>query len=107
MATIVRNRAIDRLRTHAREPRDPAQWDETAEAHADPFSATPAVPLQETVAVRQCLEQLQDNQREAILLAYYCGMTHEELSDQFGVPLGTAKSWVRRSLLWLKDCLES
>ena len=56
--------------------------------------------------IHGCLNHLQDNQRRAILLAFYYGLTHEELSSHLDVPLGTVKSWVRRGLLQLKDCLD-
>ena len=52
-----------------------------------------------------CLDQLPATQRLAILLAYYRGMTHQELAQALGAPLGTVKSWVRRGLSNLKDCL--
>jgi RNA polymerase sigma-70 factor (ECF subfamily) len=39
-------------------------------------------------------------------LAYYYGLTHEELAQRLGAPLGTVKSWVRRGLLQIKDCLD-
>lgn len=107
MAAIVRNRAIDRLRAQAREPRNPAQWDDMAEGLADPVSSASAAAAPDSVAVRGCLGRLQENQRQAILLAYYGGLTHEELSARLDAPLGTVKSWVRRGLLQLKECLEA
>lgn len=106
MATIVRNCAIDRLRSEAREPRGTETWDEAAEAKADPLVSQMAVAEQVDPGLRKCLEKLQENQRRAILLAYYHGLTHEELSAQMKVPLGTVKSWVRRGLLQLRDCLD-
>ena len=44
--------------------------------------------------------------RQAVLLAYYEGLTHEELAARLSRPLGTVKTWVRRSLQQLKSCLE-
>lgn len=55
--------------------------------------------------LRDCIAQLDSNQRRAILLAYYYGLTHEELSSHLQVPLGTAKSWIRRGVVRLKECL--
>ena len=107
MAAIVRNRAIDRLRAQAREPQDPAHWDDLAEGLADPAASASAAAAPDALAVRGCLERLQENQRQAILLAYYGGLTHEELAARLEAPLGTVKSWVRRGLLQLKDCLEA
>ena len=107
MATIVRNRAIDRLRSVTREPRDSASWDDMLEGVADPQSARQQASAPETMAIQRCLGNLQENQRKAILLAYYYGMTHEELSARLGAPLGTVKSWIRRGLLQLKECLDA
>ena len=52
------------------------------------------------------IEQLQNNYRKSILLAYYYGLTHEELAARLETPLGTVKSWVRRGLHQLKGCVE-
>ncbi len=57
--------------------------------------------------LNDCLEQLKANQRQVIVLAYFKGLTHEELSQQTGTPLGTVKTWIRRGLDQLKRCLES
>jgi RNA polymerase sigma-70 factor (ECF subfamily) len=54
-----------------------------------------------------CLEALEEGQKRAILLAYFDGLTHEELAARIGAPLGTVKSWIRRGLQRLKGCLES
>ena len=52
-----------------------------------------------------CLDQLEDKQRGAIRTAFFDGLTYAELAEREGVPLGTMKSWVRRGLIRLKDCL--
>ena len=46
------------------------------------------------------------DQQQAVVLAYYRGLTHEELAQYLDKPLGTVKSWLRRGLLRLRDCLE-
>ncbi|MEH6354792.1 MAG: sigma-70 family RNA polymerase sigma factor [Marinobacter sp.] len=53
-----------------------------------------------------CLNELNDAQRDSILLSYYKGLTHDELAHVLNTPLGTVKSWVRRGLMVLKRCLE-
>ncbi len=53
-----------------------------------------------------CLDELNDVQRDSILLSYYKGLTHDELAQVLSSPLGTVKSWVRRGLIALKRCLE-
>jgi RNA polymerase sigma-70 factor, ECF subfamily len=54
-------------------------------------------------AVRDGLRALPDDQRQALVLAYYGGLSHSELSAKLAVPLGTVKSRVRRGLLALRD----
>lgn len=55
----------------------------------------------------RCLEQIAAPQRHCLLLAYQEGLTHNEIARAVGEPLGTVKSWVRRSLLALRRCLGS
>ncbi len=106
MASIVRHRAIDMLRRErATVGLDDAPGAEAwADPGPDPFEAT--ATNAEARRVRDCLDTLEGKQREAILLAYYEGLTQEELAGRLAAPLGTVKSWVRRGLLRLKDCLE-
>ena len=56
-------------------------------------------------AINACLGDLSDEQRQCGLLAYYEGLTHHELAERMDAPLGTVKSWIRRGLLRLRDCL--
>ena len=56
-------------------------------------------------AIQVCLKTLQPQQRDSVLLAYYEGLTHQELSQRLGAPLGTVKSWIRRGLMRLRECL--
>lgn len=53
----------------------------------------------------ECLEQLSQEQKMSVLLTYYEGFTHYELSRAMRAPLGTVKSWVRRGLAQLRECL--
>jgi RNA polymerase sigma-70 factor (ECF subfamily) len=57
-------------------------------------------------ALRRCLEELEDSPRRSVLLAYFEGLTFEEVSTRMRAPIGTVKSWVRRSLMRLRSCLE-
>lgn len=61
--------------------------------------------LSETSRLRHCLETIEPRRRHALVLAYTHGLTHGEIAGRFGVPLGTMKSWIRRSLMALKDCM--
>jgi RNA polymerase sigma-70 factor (ECF subfamily) len=55
--------------------------------------------------VEHCVGQLSAKQQQCVALAYYQGLSHSEVAEQLVQPLGTVKSWVRRALLALKDCL--
>jgi len=57
-------------------------------------------------ALLRCLELIAPPQRRCLMLAYEQGLTHEEIARALGEPLGTIKSWVRRSLQSLRRCLE-
>jgi RNA polymerase sigma-70 factor, ECF subfamily len=106
MVTIVRNGAIDRLRRER--PAVPLdlvpegeEWQDPGE---DPLTLT--IMSGEARALRGCLDQLDETQRRAIMLAYWHGLSHEELAVRIDAPLGTVKSWIRRGLARLKGCLE-
>ena len=71
---------------------------------------TPADALQaqqEDQRLGRCMGQLDEEPRRAVMLAYHEGLTHEQLAARLQRPLGTVKTWVRRSLLQLKSCLEA
>lgn len=55
--------------------------------------------------IRLCIEQLQNEHRRTIRLAFFDGLSHSQLADRIGAPLGTVKSWIRRGLASLKGCL--
>jgi RNA polymerase sigma-70 factor (ECF subfamily) len=57
-------------------------------------------------AVRDCVEALEPGQKQAIALAFFQGLSHSELSQHLRQPLGTVKSWVRRGLERLRNCLD-
>ena len=108
MSAVVRHRAIDYLRRNAKGPRNSVQWNEATEAEATPLfgPAGGDLPDHLNASVRGCLGRLKPEQQKAVCLAFYYGLTHEELALHLEMPLGTVKSWIRRSLLQLKDCLE-
>ncbi|WP_242096470.1 sigma-70 family RNA polymerase sigma factor [Sphingomonas sp. CROZ-RG-20F-R02-07] len=104
LATIARNRAIDWRRAQAvrrATPIDdaPPIADERPDAEATMLSGDAATRLM------ACLEALEPRQRSAIRTAFFDGVTYVELAERSAVPLGTMKSWVRRGLGKLKECL--
>lgn len=106
LAAIVRYRAIDRLRAGRRERQEVELPDDSEGSLPETLVFDPRFDGPEAIAVRDCLGRLSEEQRRAILLAYYYGLTHEELAERLGAPLGTVKSRVRRGLLQLRACLE-
>jgi len=101
---ILRNRSLNILRDESRtdltsesEPFDKASEDDDPE--------TVAMKLGEASRLRSCLEKLEPARRQAIVLAYANGLSHGELAGRLGIPLGTIKSWIRRSMMSLKECM--
>ncbi len=106
MATIARNQALDLLRRQRREVQmaEPEKLLEASDSKMMPLER-----LQQSDEGRRlndCLERIKSQQRQVIALAYFKGLTHEELASQTGTPLGTVKTWIRRGLEQLKRCLE-
>jgi RNA polymerase sigma-70 factor, ECF subfamily len=102
LTSIVRYRALDIARRRIREKpgyEPPEQEDESPDALSQMISST------EGAALHRCLDQLEPDRRKLILRAYADGLSHSELSESMGTPLGTIKSWIRRALIALKECL--
>jgi RNA polymerase sigma factor (sigma-70 family) len=105
LATIARNRAIDWRRSPAN-ARSSLPLDDAFEVADDtPSAADDIVQQQADRALHLCLDGLETNQRDAIRSAFFGGFTYAELAKRKDVPVGTMKSWVRRGLLRLKECL--
>ena len=106
LATIARNRSIDRLRSggvmRSARPIDEAM----AVADGGPGAETLVEAADDSRRLHGCLETLEDKARAAIRTAFFDGETYETLAKREGVPLGTMKSWIRRGLARLKACLE-
>lgn len=98
MSSIVRYRALDTLRRGGRE----TSIDDVPEMA---LPSTPAVEPSAEPALRRCLGELPKAHQDALALAFVQGYTHQQLSKKLATPLGTVKSWIRRSLQQLKDCL--
>lgn len=106
MTTIVRHRAIDRLRLMGGAQALPVGSDGELEDLRDVAVGAADSQIIARKAILDCLDRLKEKQRRLILLAFYYGYTHEELSARSGTPLGTIKSDVRRGLADLKGCLD-
>ena len=109
MATIVRNKAFDHLRrTDAAVEIDAEQFDrEVMNALQDP-QATPIEALQmsgDAKALAWCMSALESAHRQVVALAYYHDLSHSEVAERLALPIGTVKTWIRRSLEKLRTCL--
>jgi RNA polymerase sigma-70 factor (ECF subfamily) len=110
LTSIVRNRCLDRLRrreldtvTLTRENDEESEIDLPADG---PSAVDLLIAGAAAQSVRDCVQALDGGQKQAIALAFFQGLTHTELARQLGEPLGTVKSWVRRGLERLKECLQ-
>lgn len=104
LITIARNTAIDRLR--ARRVAEP--YDDHAEFLADhgPTPEQAAVAGGERAQLHGCLDELPVDRRRAVTGAYLDGRTYAELAVEAAIPINTMRTWLRRSLIRLRECLE-
>lgn len=119
LTSIARNRAIDSLRRARTAPQiqrpfstdgdDGGEDEDIMDGVAD-GSPGPLELLSRAADARrlgECMDKLSTLQKQSIALAFFHGLSHAEVAVQLRQPLGTVKSWVRRSLLVLKACLQS
>ncbi len=110
LITIVRNRAIDLLRAEREERASTIAW---SDEHGERIAALAPPPEQqlqralEAAHIDSSLRALPRQQRNALALVLYRGMTHTEVACAARVPLGTAKAWVRRGLAHLQRCIDA
>ncbi len=106
LVAIARNRAIDRLRSSGTARLSEPM--EAAEAVADPapLAAENLEAMQANLRLYSCLEELEARTASSIRAAFIDGWTYEQLAKRENVPLGTMKSWIRRGLAKLRECLE-
>jgi RNA polymerase sigma-70 factor (ECF subfamily) len=106
LLTIARSRALDSLRA-----RDPAESVEDAAELVDAHSANHEGPMdlihatQTDHALHDALAKLDAQPRQLIALAFFKGLTHDEIAKHTGLPLGTVKSHIRRGINTLKTLL--
>lgn len=104
LATVTRHTALDRLRA---KPKAQVSLDDETTLEIDQ-KASVSMPenLGDYGNLDRCLGGLREDYRNAVVLAYMNGLTHEELAQALGKPLGTVKSWVTRGLAQLKECMD-
>lgn len=106
VATLARRRAVDRVRAEqSRRDRDQRDTDlRMGESTRDVVVEEVERKLAGS-GVRRCIEGLTPTQREAVVIAYYGGLTYREVADRLGAALPTVKSRIRDGLNRLRDCL--
>jgi len=118
LTSIARNRAIDSLRrkqgqpqiraagtSDGRDSEDEDVYDTVADDSPGPLDLLSRAAEARSLAA--CMDKLSATQRQSIALAFFQGLSHAEVATQLREPLGTVKSWLRRSLATLKGCLDS
>ena len=106
MATIARNRALDEVRrVRPVSLEDMPEGFEPSAEQIDPLGVRDR--SEQLAALTNCLKSLDEEKREAVMLAYSRGYSREALARRFDKPVPTVKTWLRRSLLQLRDCLGS
>lgn len=101
---VVRNRALNMLRDGRRET-PVADFEAVMDASSEGEIMAAWRQLDQDGRLHACLAALDDVRRRGILMAYVGGYTHGEIAGRLRVPLGTAKSWIRRGLTTLRECM--
>jgi RNA polymerase sigma-70 factor (ECF subfamily) len=107
LLTLSRTRSLDKLRSRASRQRN-------TESMSDRFDAPASIasPEEQSAASQQrklllsALDRLPAEQRQALEMAYFDGLSHSELADRLGEPLGTVKTRIRLGMMKLKDHLQ-
>ncbi|MFE7505559.1 ECF RNA polymerase sigma factor SigK [Promicromonospora sp. NPDC057488] len=106
VATLARRRAVDRVRSEqARRDRDQRDTDLRTNEVARDTVVEDVERRLEGSAVRRCIGGLTPTQREAVVVAYYGGLTYREVAERLDKALPTVKSRIRDGLNRLRDCL--
>ena len=104
LVAVARNHAIDRIR--ARRPRSDDLDEALDVADPGPDPEDMAVAGGERARIHRCLDELEADRAAAVRGAYLNGDSYAELAERYSVPLNTMRTWLRRSLLKLRECLE-
>ena len=105
LIALTRNLAIDRLRARPDHVSDDAAID--AAADPAPRAETLMIATGEAKRINDCFATLEPDRAEALRGAYLQGLSYTDLARRHAVPLNTLRTWLRRSLLRLKECMAS
>ena len=108
LLTMARNRALDTLRLKSeRQRRREDQSEELPSICAVPQFEKELDQKRRASRIRELMTSLQPQQKRAIELAYFEGLSHTEIADTLNEPLGTVKSWIRNGLMRLREGLQA
>lgn len=108
LLTLARNRALDQLRLKSeRQRRREDQTEELPAVAAAPEFETALDEKRRAERIRSLMASLNPQQKRAIELAYFEGLSHSEIAANLKEPLGTVKSWIRNGLLRLREVLRT
>jgi len=106
LTMLTRSRAIDRLRSAGSRRSKEMSFDANVDfPSSSPAPESQSIFAQERKMVREALETLVPEQREAIELAFFRGLTHVEVAEALGAPLGTIKTRIRGGMMKLREAL--
>lgn len=103
LITIARNTSIDRVRARRTGHTDIDEAYDLEDAGMTPEQS--AINTDDGNRIENCMAQLKADRAEAVRRVYVEGESYAELAERLGVPLNTVRTWLRRSLLALRDCL--
>ncbi len=103
LLAVARNRAIDYLRSAGGRERNALELEETAHPALWSDIEQSLLDSDRIRRVKAAMDKLSPNQRQAIELAYFEGLSQSEMAERMGQPLGTVKTWVRTALRSLRD----
>jgi len=106
LGSIARHRAIDRLRSHASSGTRAPLEDAVDVTDPAPTAADLSDLSSDRARLNRCFAELDERRRHLIRVAFFEGLTYQELAERVRAPLGSVKSWIRRGLVQLKACLE-
>ncbi|MFD1744792.1 sigma-70 family RNA polymerase sigma factor [Rhizobium helianthi] len=104
LTAVARNHCLDVLRRRqpaAESVEEGAEWD----LDTGPDPETETAMKGEGRRIDRCMQELDSNRAGAVRAAYVDGLSYQELAELYGVPLNTMRTWLRRSLLKLRECM--
>ena len=104
LVAVARNQAIDRLRTRKPPGHSLDEAQTISDTGRDP--ETESILKGEGRRIDRCMQELEPDRALAVRSAYVEGLSYQELAERHDVPLNTMRTWLRRSLMKLRECLE-